>query len=38
MDIELHLLDIHVNDGKLYILSGAVNTMHTPQMHYGICK
>ncbi|XP_067617960.1 nuclear pore complex protein Nup133 [Eurosta solidaginis] len=36
LDINLHLLDMHICDGKIYILGGAVNTAHAPQIHYGI--
>ncbi|XP_011189128.2 nuclear pore complex protein Nup133 [Zeugodacus cucurbitae] len=36
LDINLHLLDMHINNGKIYVLGGAVNTAHAPQIHYGV--
>ncbi|XP_054725254.1 nuclear pore complex protein Nup133 [Anastrepha obliqua] len=35
-DINLNLLDMHICDGKIYVLAGAVNTAHAPQIHYGV--
>ncbi|EDW82956.1 uncharacterized protein Dwil_GK22571 [Drosophila willistoni] len=35
-EIDLHLLDYHVTKGKAYILAGAVNQSHAPQMCYGV--
>lgn len=37
-DVELQLLDMRIFENKTYILAGAVNTPHTPQMYYGIGK
>ncbi|XP_036324275.1 nuclear pore complex protein Nup133 [Rhagoletis pomonella] len=36
LDINLHLLDMHICDGKIYVLGGAVNTAHAPQIHYAV--
>ncbi|KAH8278396.1 hypothetical protein KR018_002289 [Drosophila ironensis] len=36
LEIDLHLLDFHVVKKKSYILAGAVNSAHAPQMCYGI--
>ncbi|XP_055904210.1 nuclear pore complex protein Nup133 [Eupeodes corollae] len=35
-EIEINLLDMQISDGKVYVFAGAVNTSHTPQMHYAI--
>ncbi|XP_061388320.1 nuclear pore complex protein Nup133 [Musca vetustissima] len=34
--VDLHLLDMRIYENKTYILAGAINTPHTPQMYYGI--
>ncbi|XP_033243531.1 nuclear pore complex protein Nup133-like [Drosophila miranda] len=36
VEIELHLLDFHIVDDKAYILAGAVNAAHAPQMCYAV--
>ncbi|XP_030369788.1 nuclear pore complex protein Nup133 [Scaptodrosophila lebanonensis] len=36
VEIEMHLLDFHVFKGKAYILAGAVNAAHAPQMCYAV--
>ncbi|XP_004536057.1 nuclear pore complex protein Nup133 [Ceratitis capitata] len=36
LDISLHLLDMQISDGKIFVLGGAVNTVHAPQIHYGV--
>lgn len=35
-DVNLQLLDMRIFENKTYILAGAVNSPHTPQMYYGI--
>lgn len=35
-DVNLQLLDMRIFENKTYILAGAVNSTHTPQMYYGI--
>ncbi|XP_034112581.1 nuclear pore complex protein Nup133 [Drosophila albomicans] len=35
-EVDLHFLDFHVVRGYAYILVGAVNQSHTPQMYYSI--
>lgn len=35
-DVNLQLLDMRIYENKTYILAGAVNSPHTPQMYYGI--
>lgn len=27
---------MYINNGKIYVLGGAVNTAHAPQIHYGV--
>ncbi|KAL9894750.1 LOW QUALITY PROTEIN: nuclear pore complex protein Nup133 [Glossina fuscipes fuscipes] len=36
VDVSLHLLDMHIHDNKWYVLAGAVNSAHTPQIYYAI--
>nr|ABL84944.1 Nup133 [Drosophila melanogaster] len=36
LEIDLHLLDFHVVKNKAYILAGAVNAAHAPQMCYAL--
>ncbi|XP_016974510.1 nuclear pore complex protein Nup133 [Drosophila rhopaloa] len=36
VEIDLHLLDFHMVKSKAYILAGAVNTAHAPQMCYAL--
>ncbi|XP_017082758.1 nuclear pore complex protein Nup133 [Drosophila eugracilis] len=36
VEIELHLLDFHLVKNKAYILAGAVNAAHAPQMCYAL--
>lgn len=38
VEVDLHFLDFHVVRGYSYILVGAVNQAHTPQMYYSIGK
>jgi len=38
LEIDLHLLDFHVVKNKAYILAGAVNAAHAPQMCYALGK
>lgn len=37
-DIELHMLDMIVNEETVYVLCGAINNSSAPQMHYAIGK
>ncbi|XP_037820765.1 nuclear pore complex protein Nup133 [Lucilia sericata] len=36
LNVDLQLLDMHIFEGKTYVLAGAVNTTQTPQMYYGM--
>ncbi|XP_022210631.2 nuclear pore complex protein Nup133 [Drosophila obscura] len=36
VELELQLLDFHIVDEKAYILAGAVNAAHAPQMCYAV--
>ncbi|KAH8330617.1 hypothetical protein KR067_005786 [Drosophila pandora] len=36
LEIDMHLLDFHVVKNKSYILAGAVNAAHAPQMCYAL--
>ncbi|EDW59117.1 nuclear pore complex protein Nup133 [Drosophila virilis] len=36
VEVDLHFMDFHVVRGNYYILVGAVNPAHTPQMYYAI--
>nr|ABL84948.1 Nup133 [Drosophila simulans] len=36
VEVDLHLLDFHVVKNKAYILAGAVNPAHAPQMCYAL--
>ncbi|ALC47782.1 Nup133 [Drosophila busckii] len=36
IELEMHFLDFHIVNRLFYILVGAVNPAHTPQMHYAI--
>ncbi|XP_017856219.1 PREDICTED: nuclear pore complex protein Nup133 [Drosophila arizonae] len=36
VEIEMHFMDFQVYKGKYYIVVGAVNQAHTPQMYYAI--
>lgn len=38
VEVDMHFLDFHVVRGYSYILVGAVNQSHTPQMYYAISK
>lgn len=38
VEVDLHFMDFHVVRGNYYILVGAVNPAHTPQMYYAIGK
>lgn len=36
VDIEMHFMDFQLYKGDYYMLVGAVNQAHTPQMYYAI--
>lgn len=38
VELDMHFLDFHLVKGYSYILVGAVNQAHTPQMYYAISK
>ena len=38
INVELQLLDMHIFEGKTYVLAGAVNTTQNPQMYYAMSK
>lgn len=37
-EVSIHLLDMKMFLNKLYILAGAANAAHAPQMYYSIGK
>lgn len=38
INLDLQLLDMHIYEGKTYVLAGAVNTTQNPQMYYAMSK